>query len=185
MSYAVFKKYRHEILNDIVQYLALDDNKEKSESDLLKNLIHAKQYSQAIKFLALGFNMRDLIWWAYLCLSADNSKNESQLAQTIFTCVHQWVHVPSEMLRQQAKHYADEIGLFEALGWLVTAVFWSGGSIALPNHSNVIPTQFMGQEAAANAMIITANQSKNPESTYLDFIKRGFHIVMGGSGQIV
>lgn len=181
MSHAVFKKYQHEILNDIIIYLALDHDKEKNESDILKNLIHEQQYPQAIKFLALGFQMRDLIWWAYLCLSAHASQN--QQTQAILTCIHQWVLAPNETLRQQAKQYADAIGLFEALSWLAMAVFWSGGSIALPNQPNVAPTQFMGQEAAANAMIIAANQSKNPEGAYLDFIKRGFHIVMGGSGQ--
>jgi hypothetical protein len=176
----ILKKFNHEQIQDILQELELPAelaNKltdKKTDMAIINLLIGSDQLQSAVKFLALGLPKREAIWWGYICCEEKEPNN----------IIEQWVKQPDEILRRDAGKLAEKLGLYVPLGWVATALFWSGGSIAPADKPEAEPEPFMCGEAVANAISLSAEQAENSTAKLRLYLKRGLHIAMGGNGRI-
>ena len=173
----ILKKFNHDQIQDILAELELSIDK-KTDMGIINLLVGSDQLQSAVKFLALGLPKREAIWWGYICAS-DISK------ETVDT-IEKWVKQPDdEDLRRNAGKLAETLGLYVPFGWVATALFWSGGSIAPLDKPEAEPELFMCGEAVANAIFLAAEQSEDDSTDKMKlYLKQGLHIAMGGNGKI-
>lgn len=185
------KKFNIDNYDNIVPELELDKkfseiiNRCTSDAETLSTLIHAKLYFPAVKLLTLGLPTREAIWWGYLCCHDLEAESGVLATQNALSTVSQWVHVPSEKLRLQAKALADHLELYTASSWACMSVYWSGGSIAPKEKPIVEPAEFMCGHAISNGIFLAANESEDTISAFSKYIKIGLHIAMGGNGKML
>ena len=184
------KKFDIKSYHKIMQEIELEDSfateikKTKSDAETLSLLIHAKQHTAAIKFLALGLPKREAIWWGYLCSYDVESSSTELNTQNALSTISAWVHQPSEHLRWQAKSLANYLDQYTATSWACMSVFWSGGSISPKDKPAVEPVEFMCHHAVSNAITMAAKSQNDATNSFQHHLKMGLHIVMGGNGKI-
>ncbi len=186
----ILKKFNHEQIQNILAELELPPvlaeklTDRKTDMGIINMLVGSDQLQAAVKFLALGLPKRESIWWSYICSKETTNDKDSDISNKTIDTIEKWVKQPNEDLRRNAGKLAETLGLYVPLGWVATALFWSGGSITPPDKPAAEPESFMCGEAVANAISLAAEQSEDSIDKMKLYLKRGLHIAMGGNGKI-
>ncbi len=183
------KKYNTAMMPDIIAELemspALFEKVQEcpGEMDVLNVLMDAKELDLAVKFLALGLPKKEAIWWSCVCVEAVD-KNPDPNTVGAFKLVNDWARASTEEKRRAAKRISDVLGLYTPMGWVTTAIFWSGGSLAPEGKPPVEPPPMMCGHAVSNAVSMAAENTGDPAECLKRFLKKGIHIAMGGNGRV-
>lgn len=116
-------------------------------------LINAKLYPDAIRYTSRLLTPQAAIWWGCLCLwhvkrPGDNEKLPNALRATV-----QWLQDPSEKRRREAEAAAKAAGTTTPEGTLAYAVFLSGGSISVPDQTEVPTKPHYTPKCVANVVL--------------------------------
>lgn len=184
------KKFNSSKVDSILAALELAEDAAElrslgSDLAILRYLETQKLYSEAVKFLAYGLPKREAIWWAYLASTALEKDHSDPQTQEALTVIKNWTRKPDEALRRHAGKIGAELQFYTPTSWTATAILWSGGSITPEGRPIVEASEDMCAKAVSNAIIISAHQlSRDPNTAFVQFLRQGLHIGMGGNGCI-
>lgn len=185
------KKFDTDNIETILTELELDEslhaqmNSLESDVEIFNYFQEAKQYENAIKYLALGMPKREAIWWAYICSEALEKESDDTKTIDALSAAEAWVKSPSDDKRRKAGALGAALEFYTPASWAATAVFWSGGSITPDGRPEVEASAEMCAEAVYNAITISARKMEGEtDDVFVLFLKRGLHIAMGGNGRI-
>lgn len=116
-------------------------------------------FEDAFVFLAHWLPKPAAIWWGTLCAWLQYRPAAAKPVAHALSAVVGWLQQPGEERRRAAETAADTSGADTPAGMLALAVFYSGGSISLPEAPVVEPPPFMTAQYVANAVIMTADQT--------------------------
>jgi hypothetical protein len=124
------------------------------------------RFVEAIRFLAFALKKRDAVWWACACLRELAPKDAPPADKAALDAAEAWVRDPSDANRRTAFDAAQAAGHKSPAAWTALGVFWSEGSISLPNLPLVAPPDHLTAHAVASAVVlatVAAEPAKAPE----------------------
>lgn len=155
--------------------------------EFLGQLIEAKHYQDAIRFLARALPGREAAWWA--CLSARHGVSDKTPANEIkvLELAEQWVFKPTEVNRHTAHDATESIESDNAVYWAGMAVFWSGGSMAPSDLPEVPVAPNMCSMAVSGGVILAGmtDDVDDSDQLYQLFLKQGIAIANGDNAKEV
>jgi hypothetical protein len=122
-------------------------------------LVEARQYNDAIRFLAHALPRRVAIWWGCLCLWRRSQPELDVLTAAALRAACRWVLEPSDAHRRAAEAPGRAAGLDSAAGCLAMAVFWCGGSMGRADLPPLPPPPALCPRVLAGAILLAAAQS--------------------------
>ena len=160
-------------------------NESFSPSEYLDQLISAKQYQDAVRFLARALPSREAAWWA--CVSARNGVNDQTSANELnaLELAEQWVFKPTDEHRHKAHDAVEYIENDSPIHWTGMAVLWSGGSMVPPDLPEVPAVPNMCGMAVSGAVLLAGISDDVEESDrrYELFLKQGVAIANGSNAK--
>ncbi len=148
----------------------LDDT--QTADVFLAMLIERELYSDAIRFTAYKLDKRDAIWWATLCLWDNQRQTTAPEVDAVFQAIVQWLQSPNDTGRRAVEAASREVGLNSPLGMLGQAVYFSEGSISLPDCPEVSPEPYATAKQVASAVLLASKKAKRPDYTAADIQRR-------------
>jgi hypothetical protein len=162
-------------------------NETSTPPEYLEQLISAKHYQDAIKFLARSLPSREAAWWA--CVSARNGVDENTAANEAkaLELAEQWVFKPTDENRHIAHDAVASLENDSSIHWVGMAVLWSGGSMAPPDVPHVPTAPNMCGMAVSGAVMLAGLSDDVEESArrYELFLKQGIAIANGSNAKDV
>ena len=156
-------------------------------SEFLGQLIEAKHYQDAIRFLARALPGREAAWWA--CLSARNGVGDQTPATeiTLLELAEQWVFKPIDENRHTVHDATDTVESGTPVYWAGMAVFWSGGSMVNPDLPVVLVQPNMCSMAVSGGVILAGlrDDIDDSDQLYQLFLKQGVAIANGDNAKDV
>ncbi|MDD7805138.1 MAG: hypothetical protein PUP46_06185 [Endozoicomonas sp. (ex Botrylloides leachii)] len=142
-----------------------------------------KQWQDVVEFLCYGLFAKEAIWWGYQCILITESIYPEEQSRAL-KVVHKWLLDDSESCRRLAEVELEKTGLDHAYGWLLQAVFWSGGSLTPINQMESLPPPYLYSSAVAGAICLAAMLPDENEvaQRYEKFINLGINIAACSSG---
>jgi len=122
-------------------------------------LVDSDRLDEASRFAAAWLGPRGAVWWGALCVWNELRDVEPEEAADRLAAIDAavaWVLEPSDERRRAANSLGHAVGLDTAAGVLATAVFWSGGSVSLPEQPAVDPPPGMNAKLVAGAVLRAA-----------------------------
>ena len=158
---------------------------EEAPLQVMNKLIEQENFHDAVTMLAHALPKREAVWWA--CLAAKKTMDTSvELNNAAVAAAEIWVREPTEAHRQTARKLGERAKNKTAAGWVATAASWCTGNMLDEGDIVVPPPDFLYAHAVA-ASITLAAVDAGPESmsdSYRYFLRQGFDLANGGSGQI-
>ncbi|WP_247871983.1 hypothetical protein [Azospirillum sp. TSO35-2] len=153
---------------------------------LLKALIAAELYADAIRLLGMALPRREAVWWG--CLAARGALPPEPKPADIaaLEAAEAWVYRPTEENRRACFAPAEAMGFETACAYAALAAFWSGGSLAPPDAAVVVPPGdgLTGTAAAAAVLIAAAAVPKEVLARQRATLVQALDIANGGSGMV-
>lgn len=177
-------------------------------SQFLRLLIEQGYYLDAIHYLAHALPKRDAVWWACLCARSVSRDRPSPESITAFEavwwaclCAHSvsddglspesitaleateaWVREPNEDRRRAAMAAAERTDMDTAPSLAALGAFFSGGSIAPPDHKEIPPAEELtGRMVSAAIMLAAVSPDlEKARERYRLFLSQGIYIASGG-----
>ena len=156
-------------------------------SEFLGQLIEAKHYQDAIRFLARALPGREAAWWA--CVSARNGVgNQTPVTEIkLLELAEQWVFKPTDENRHTAHDATDSVESGTPVYWAGMSVFWSGGSMVPPDLPAVPVQPNLCSMAVSGAVILAGltDDVDDSDQLYQFFLKQGVAIANGDNAKEV
>lgn len=149
-----------------------------SVREYFDRLCAAERADDAVIFLAHALPRRETIWWGCLCLWETLRPAPPPAADAALATVLGWVRQPSET-RKQDVIKAGEAVADTPLGFLASAVSFSGESISLPGLPVVPPPPYLANRLVAGAMQVAASGSGNARTHFGRFLRLGIDVADG------
>jgi len=135
--------------------------------EFLALLVKRKLYEDAIQFATFALDKPHAIWWGTLCLWQFHRPQPPAPVETVLQAVIDWLQNPNEEHRRAADAAGKVCGITTPAGCLATAVFFSGGSVSLPDQPNVDPKPHMTARNVANAVRLAAKlTARSAQATF-------------------
>ena len=176
---------------DLLQHFELSEEGESvavidaAPMKVINNLVAAESYHDAVTMLAHALPKREAVWWA--CLAAKKTMDTgTELNVAAASAAELWVREPTEPNRQVAKKLGERAKNKTAAGWAATAASWCAGSMVDEGDMMVAPPDYLYAHAVA-ASVTLAAVAAGPElmaDSYQLFIRQGFDLANGGTGQV-
>src|SRR4051812_34655329 len=99
----------------------------------LDTLIEKNMHEDAVMLMAHAMPKREAIWWACQCVRLAAGDKLTPPASDLINESEPWVAKPTDEQRRQAFDKAERAGFDPPAGLLGMAVFFSSGSLSLPN----------------------------------------------------
>lgn len=147
----------------------------------LEALIEKSHHADAAMLMAHSLPKRESIWWACRCVRHALGASAAPAAQDLIAAAEAWVAKPSDEARRAAFAKAEAANFDPPAGLLGMAVFFSSGSLSLPNLPIVPPKDHLAAGMVGNAVKIAAvsqGGAKAPQ-LYPAFFGMGFEIAAG------
>lgn len=154
----------------------------KEPQQLVAQLTKQKKFAKAIRLQAHLLERRQALWWGVVCVRETCGAALPPVELAAADVAAEWVADPSESRRRAAELAAGRTPLSAPGGWLATAAFWSGGSLAPPDMAAVPPDELLLGQAITNALLIASSYAdpKQTEKRYTRFLELGVQAVAGG-----
>ncbi len=127
----------------------------------LSLLIQREFYLDALRFTAHKLEKRAAVWWAALCLWDQERPQPNEAADAAFQAVVDWVRDPNEGNRRAADAVGIAAGINTPVGMLGLAIYFSEGSISLPDCPEVKPEPHAMAQQVAAAVVLASKTSQN------------------------
>jgi hypothetical protein len=148
------------------------------------SLVASGFYDDALQFLARALPKREAVWWSCLCAREVLSGNAAPELTAGLHAAEAWVYRPNEDNRRKAEAAGKSIAASHPARWAAMAAFWSGGSIAPMDASEVKPADDFTSKAVAGAvMMAAALDPLQSEMRHRQFVDSGIDIAKGGTGR--
>lgn len=153
---------------------------EQTPDQFLAAIDNRHLHADAIHFLSRWLSSRDAVWWACLCVwhtrrPGPTSKVEEEALQSAL----RWVVEPNERHRRAAEFAGSLAGLGTPAGCVAMAVFWSGGSISLPNLPVVEAPKDAASTTIAQAVLFSATGLPGENEHRRRFVQLGRDVAAG------
>lgn len=158
-----------------------------SASDLILTLARQGLVIDAIRYLAVGLPRREAVWWACACRRRFLTDPLPAAEEAAWAAAEGWVYEPTEPRRRAAFAPAEALKHQTAGAYAALGVFWSGGSLAPPEVSIVIPPadSLTGSAVAASVILCCVpGAAKTISARHEAAFQIGCDIANGGSGQV-
>ena len=123
-------------------------------------LIEGQFYLDALRFVAYKLPKREAVWWACLCLWQTYRTEPEKKTSDALEALVRWVQEPNEENRRAADAAGKVAGVATPEGSLAAAVFFSGGSISLPDCPEVEPAPLATAQNVASAVVVASKKTK-------------------------
>ena len=130
----------------------------QSADTLLGELVQKQLYIDAMRLIAYKLPQREAIWWATLCVWDRARPRTGEAEGRAFQAIVDWVRQPNEQYRRAAEAAGRAAGIQTPVGMLAMAVFFSGGSISLPDQPAVQPDPYDTAQQVAAAVVLAAKR---------------------------
>lgn len=157
----------------------------QSGSDFILALAQQGHVIDAIRYLAVGLPRREAVWWACACRRHFLPAELPAAEALAWTVAETWVYEPTEPHRRAAFAPAEALKHQTAGAYAALGVYWSGGSLAPPEVSIVIPPGdgLTGSAVAASVILCCVpGVAKSIAARHKTAFDMGCDIAKGGSG---
>jgi hypothetical protein len=148
----------------------------------LDELQAKKQVEQAIKVLAHALPKRAAVWWLCQCAKKTMPATAKPEVKAALAAAEKWVSDPSDENRRAAFPAAEKADLGTPAGCAALGAFLSGGSLAPPNVTEVVPpAEHLTAKTVAGGLTLAAvmtEPAKAPER-YAQFLALGLEVDAG------
>jgi hypothetical protein len=124
--------------------------------DFVVALCTAKQYQDAVKFVAHALPRREAVWWALVCAREAAGDQPTPEVRAALDATDIWMRHPGDEQRRAAMDAAKAATLKTPAGCAGLAAFLSGGSLSVPGQPEVSPGPFHTAKAVFGAVAIAA-----------------------------
>lgn len=138
-------------LSDGGKALLTPDAKPRAFLDLL---IEKSFHDDAVMLMAHAMPKREAIWWACQCVRL--SAKLSPAAAEIIASAELYVAKPGDDVRRKTFALAEAANFDPPAGFVGMAVFFSSGSLSLPNLPPVPPKEHLAAGMVGNAVKVAA-----------------------------
>ncbi|NBC12499.1 MAG: hypothetical protein GVY09_03970 [Gammaproteobacteria bacterium] len=161
---------------DLEQSPVLHDG--MSAQEFLAALIAARQFIDAVTFMACALPKREAVWWSYLCARETRGVELSALDAAALAAALAWIREPSEAHRRAAKDAADATEYTTPAGLVALSVFFTGGSIAPPDVQVVEPEEHLTAQTVRSAVMAAAviDRPQDAEAHYRGYLQTGLDV---------
>lgn len=143
--------------------------RERGESDL------------ALRYLALALPRYEAVAWAAHEVNASTTQAPiAPLERQALDRVLRWVDEPTDEYRQAAQEAAARARSGSAERLLGDALFMSGGSIAPPDLTAVVPPSDVCGKLAAAAVLVACHRQSDPAKAISAALDSGDRVAAGG-----
>ncbi len=178
---------RPETAAEVCGQYALGDEAKKlldekaSPEKYFVQLVQTELYRDAIQFMAHWLPKPEAVWWGCLC-AWDICRDAVPLEMDeAFEAVVAWLREPNEPNRRKAQLAGKQLSMGNAAGAVAMAVFYSGGSMSLPELPNVDPPDDLFAKTVEIAVVV-ASQKKGAAKTEFQqrkFLRLGIDVAQG------
>ena len=124
--------------------------RELKPRQFLDILIEKKMHDDAVMLMAHAMPKREAIWWACQCVRL--AKGEALAPpRELIAETEAWVAKPTDERRRKTFDLAERANFDPPAGFLGMAVFFSSGSLSLPNLPPVPPKEHLAAGMVGNA----------------------------------
>ncbi len=147
----------------------------------LETLIEKKLNDDAVMLMAHAMPKREAIWWACQCVRLTAGDKLSPQSAELLTAAEAWVASPTDELRRKAFEKAEAANFDPPAGFLGMAVFFSSGSLSLPNLPPVPPKDHLSAGMVGNAVKVAAIAQGGEKAAEFQprFFALGFDVAAG------
>jgi hypothetical protein len=144
-------------------------------------LVVKGMHADALKAMAHALPKRSAVWWACLCAAEAPGATTEDAAAAALETARAWVIDPTDARRRASLPAAEAAGMGTPAGCAAAAVYFSGGSLAPPDHPVVDPPDDLTGLMVANALVLAA-VIKEPEKAAEKrsaFLRTGLEVAEG------
>ncbi|OUS13024.1 hypothetical protein A9Q89_04435 [Gammaproteobacteria bacterium 53_120_T64] len=158
---------------------------EDAPVQVIAKLLAEEKYHDAVTMLAHALPKREAVWWVCLAVRKELGP-EDKLDAACVVATELWVREPSELNRKAAKKLGDGRKKKSAAAWSATAASWCTGNMLDDDATLVAPPDFLYAHAVAAGITLAAVAAgpKQMAASYQLFMRQGFDLAAGGSGQV-
>jgi hypothetical protein len=169
---------KHFELSDVAKGLLQPEIKPRP---FLEVLIEKRLDDDAVMLMAHAMPKREAIWWACQCIRLANGATLAPPASGLIAEAEAWVAKPTDELRRKTFEMAEGANFDPPAGFLGMAVFFSSGSLSLPNLPPVPPKEHLAAGMVGNAVKVAALAQGAGKATeyFPKFFALGFDVAAG------
>lgn len=147
----------------------------------LETLIEKRLNEDAVMLMAHAMPKREAIWWACRCVRMVLDERSPATQTELVAAAEAWAAKPADESRRSAFALAEAANFDPPAGLLGMAVFFSSGSLSLPNLPPVPPKDHLSAGMVGNAVKIAAVSQGGAKSSelYPKFFALGFEVAAG------
>ena len=147
----------------------------------LETLIEKKLNDDAVMLMAHAMPKREAIWWACQCVRMASGAGLAPQSADMIAAAESWVANPTDEHRRKAFEKAEAANFDPPAGFLGMAVFFSSGSLSLPNLPPVPPKDHLSAGMVGNAVKVAAvaQGGDKAHQLYPQFFAVGFDVAAG------
>jgi len=148
---------------------------ELSPGEFAVTLMEHGEFNDAIQFIAHALSPRDGVWWACQCARQSMSAETPREEEAAVVAAERWVTELTDEARRDAFLAANKAGVGTAAGSVGLAVFHTGGSLAPPDMSPVLPGEFAFAPLVAGSVMLATLHPDSAKRTELtkSYIQQG------------
>jgi hypothetical protein len=145
---------------------------------LLRTLLDAEAFPDAVAFLAHALPRREAVWWAWLCAREAAGDSPDPQVSGVLEATHAWIAEPHDARGRVAFDRADEAGMGTPWGLAALAVFFSGSSVAPETVQPIPPGPYDAAKAVAGAVALAAAEARPDDAAgaFRDFVEKGMAV---------
>jgi len=155
-------------------------------AQFLSQLMTARSFDDAVKFIAFALPPREAVWWACVCARMQLTDPVPEPVINALVAAETWVRKPTDENRRAAMVCAQAAKFESPAAWAAVAAFWSSGSMAPPDLPEVPPAAHLLGVAVTGAVTLAAVQStpEHAEEKRERFLASAVNIANGGNGRV-
>ncbi|GGF57780.1 hypothetical protein GCM10007301_16880 [Azorhizobium oxalatiphilum] len=156
-----------------------------SASDFLGALVEGGLVVDAIRYMAVALPRREAVWWACACRRALLPPELPEGDLAAWKAAEDWVYDPTEPFRRACYGPAQALKFETAGAYAALGAYWSGGSLAPPEVSLIVPPgDGLTGTATAASVILTCvpGAAKSIGERQKKALTIGIDIANGGTG---
>lgn len=179
-------------LADIVPHLELAEDVSAALSgcagaqDALDMLVGRDMLLEAVKLLGHAMPRREGVWWACMCARHTGTAESKPVDLAALEAAELWVRRPTEENRRAAYAAANAAQFQTPEAWAAAAVFFSGGSVSLPDLPPVEPAPHLAGLAVAGSVHLASVRGDvaRQKGRLALFVGSAREIAAGGTGRL-
>jgi len=127
-------------------------------------LVKARQFPDAVRFVARVMTPKQAVWWGTLCIWATARPQPTTKMAAAVHAVGKWLREPSDVNRRAAGVAGTAVGSTTPAGLIATAAFLAEGSLAPEGKFEVKPDPRLSATLVAEAVLALSRSAGHAPS---------------------